>query len=318
MRSSRRGITIATRRSRLATIQSEIVRERLRRLNPKVAVRLEPLTSRGDQVKDQPLARFGGKGLFTKRIERALLDGRADVAVHSYKDMPVEETPGLVVAATPKRAAYHDVLVARDADSIDGLREGATVGTCSPRRATQLLRLRPDLNIVNLRGSVETRIGRVVEEQMIDATLLAAAGLDRLGLSKRVGHAVPVDQVLPAAGQGAMAVQVRVDDHTAMRRCLPLNDPMASVLATMEREVVGALEADCHSPLAVLAEVNEAGDEVRLRARVLSLDGRTCLAVDRRTPIERLHGLSDAATRSLLDQGARQVLQEATLSSAEI
>ena len=317
MRSSRRGIIIATRRSRLATIQSEIVGDHLRRLHPRTTIRLDPLTSRGDQIQDRPLASFGGKGLFTKLIERALLEGRADVAVHSYKDMPTEETRGLVVAATPKRAAVHDVLVARDAASIDELREGATVGTCSPRRAAQLLHLRPDLRVVALRGSVETRIARVIEEKIIDATLLAAAGLDRLGLSNRVGHAVPVDQVLPAAGQGAMAVQVRGDDHTAMRRCVPLNDPMAGLLVNMEREVVHGLGADCHSPLAVLAEVSEAGDGIRLRARVLSLDGKTCLAEDRRARIERLHGLSEAVVKSLRDRGAKRVLREATLAAAE-
>lgn len=310
VRPSRRDIVIATRQGPLATAQSQDVGQRLQAMNPKVQMRLVPLKSEGDKVPDRPLASFGGKGLFTRGIERALLDKRADIAVHSLKDQPTDGTRGLVTVATPTRFPAHDVLIARDASRIEDLPEGATVGTSSPRRKAQLLHVRPDLHVVPLRGNVGTRIDKVFEQKQVDATLLAAAGLLRLGMSEHLDNAVPVDQVLPAASQGALAVQCRVDDHITMRRCMPLNDANTGTLVNTEREVVAALNADCHSPLAVLAEFTEDG-QIRLRARVLSHDGRERLHEDHSAPVKRIDDMLRTVIDALLQQGARRLLEQA-------
>ena len=310
MRPSRRDILIATRRSQLALAQSQMAGNWIHKLNPKVGLRLIELESEGDRVMDRPLAALGGKGLFTRAVEQAVLDGRADIAVHSLKDLPTEPTPGLTIVATPRRAPVHDVLISASAKRIEDLPRGATIGTCSPRRKSQLLRLRPDLNIVLLRGNVDTRLRKVLEEELMDATLLAAAGLARLNLPQHLVAPVPVEQVLPAAGQGALAIQCRVDDHITMRRCLPLHDTLTGTTANAERDVVAKIGANCHSPVAVLAE-SIGVDKVRLRARVLSHDGQDCLEVDMTEGVKKLRALCNAAAKQLLDQGARKLIEEA-------
>jgi len=311
LRPSRRDIVIATRRSRLATTQSQSIGDRLHRLNSRVELTLLPLESDGDRVLDHPLSSVGGKGLFTRAIERALLEKRADIAVHSLKDVPVDDaTPGLIIAATPPRMPVHDVLIARTAARIDDLPHGARVGTCSPRRASQLLRLRSDLQIVPLRGNVESRIAKVLETGEFDATLLAAAGLARLGLTEHT-NAIPLEQVLSAAGQGALAVQVRVDDHVSLRRCMPINDAATAVATNTERQVVAALDADCHSPIAVLAELTD-NQTMRLRARVLSPDGADCAEADESAPAQSAAKLCKSVIDALLKQGAREILRQAT------
>ncbi|MBI1368151.1 MAG: hydroxymethylbilane synthase [Planctomycetes bacterium] len=318
MRPSKRDIIIATRKSRLAMAQSESVGKIINRLNPRVALRLVPIESDGDRILDHPLARFGGKGLFTRNVEMALLDGKeADIAVHSLKDLPTDETPALRIVAIPSRAPVHDVLISREAQRIEDLPQGATVGTCSPRRRAQVLRLRPDLNIVNLRGNVETRLRKVLEEKTVDATLLAAAGLMRLGLVEHTRKPIPLDEVLPACGQGALAIQCRLDDHITMRRCAPLNDVATSEAVSCERHLAAALGADCHSPLAVLAENATAGNhQVRLRARVLSLDGKTCLEIDMTGPVGRSKVICAEAAAELIRQGARELLAAAAKEAA--
>lgn len=310
MRPSKRDILIATRRSRLARAQAEGVGRLIHRQHPRVGMELIPLDSEADRIPDHPLAKYGGKGLFTRSIDRAVLQKQADIAVHSLKDLPTESTPGLVIVATPKRLPAHDVLIAPEARSIDELPEGARVGTSSPRRRGQLLRLRPDLEVVPLRGNVETRIAKVLDRREVDATLLAAAGLERLGLSEHATCPIPVEQVLPAAGQGALAVQIRLDDHISMRRCMPLNDAMTGIAVNAERQVVAALEADCHSPVAVLAEPAE-DQQLRLRARVLSPDGSACAEADETGTTKNLRALTDRVVNRLVQQGARQMLREA-------
>lgn len=317
MRPSRRDIIIATRKSKLATAQSEFLGNILDGLNPRVSMRLVPLQSEGDQVKDGPLAAVGGKGLFTNTIEQAVLDETADIAIHSMKDLPTELTMGLIIVATPQRAPSHDVLIARDATTIEELPKGATVGTCSPRRSAQLLRLRPDLKIVPLRGNVETRLNKVLKDKEIDATLLAAAGLLRLGLAKHTKNPIPFDQVMPAAAQGALAVQCRVDDHITVRRCMPLNDAGCGITVNAEREVVGALNAGCFSPIAATAE-QISMQEFRVRARVLSLDGKKCAEADVTGPIKRLRGICREVVESLQSQGAQKILDKAEADGAKL
>jgi len=311
MRPSRRDILIATRRSALAQAQARAVGDRLGALHARVTVRLIPMESEGDRITGHPLAAVGGKGLFTRAIERKVLARGADLAIHSYKDLPADETtPGLIVAAVPPRAPAHDVLIARGVNRLEDLPQGATLGTCSKRRAAQALRLRPDLRIVPLRGNVETRLRKVLDEGELDATLLAAAGLLRLNLDAHAAHAVPVEQILPAAGQGALAVQCRVDDHVTLRRCIPINDAAAAQAVDAERRIVAALGADCHSPVAAYAQPTADG-QLLLRARVLSPDGCTCLETHQHGPLGRVAALCDAAVEELLRQGARDVLARA-------
>jgi hydroxymethylbilane synthase len=204
----------------------------------------------------------------------------------------------------------HDVLIARGPKTIAELPEGAVVGTCSPRRKAQLLRVRCDLQIVNLRGNVQTRLRKVLEDKAMDATLLAAAGLGRLGLGEHAANAIPVEQVLPACGQGALAVQCRVDDHITVRRCMPLNDAATSIAVNAERSVAAALGADCHSPVAILAELVDA-NTLRIRARVLSTDGTQCAEVDLSGPSKKLRPLVEEAVASLIAQGAKALLEQA-------
>lgn len=297
----------------------------LSRLHPAVAVEYRWIDAEGDRLADQPLSEHGGKGLFTGTLERALLAGEADLAVHSLKDLPARDTPGLVIAAVLHRADVRDCLISRDgADSLRALPAGAVVGTSSPRRAAQVLRLRPDLRVEPIRGNVDTRIRKVLEAEggaaRYDAALLAVAGLQRLGRAELAERVIPLEEVLPANGQGALAVQCRADDHVTLTRCLPLNDPVASTAVHAERQVVAALGCDCHSPIAVLCEPADlpasgarskaAQDGYRLRVRVLSRDGQRCLEVDETARARDLRRLVKQVVQDLVRQGAPQLLAE--------
>ncbi len=315
-----RPLIIASRRSRLAVVQAEWVAAQLRARHPKLAVEHLFVESEGDRFAGR-LADAGGKGMFTSSVEALLLDGRADIAVHSMKDMPVskaELTPGLAVIAVPVRETVGDVLVARAAGgaAVTGWRQlpvGARIGTASLRRQAQLLRLRPDLKVELLRGNVETRLRKATENDLkdggVDATLLAAAGLQRLGI--RAGVAVSLDDMLPAPGQGALAIQARIGDPRAFRACLGLNDSTAAACAHGERALVGGLGADCHSPVAALVEPVLMADRFagyRVRARVLAADGSRCLEIDLQGKAKDLAKLVKRATAELLAQGAREIL----------
>jgi len=309
VRPSRRPIVIATRRSTLARAQALAVARALGRMNGGVEVKLLALRSEGDRHSERhPGGPPMGKGLFTGRLESALLEGRADVAVHSMKDMPVSPTPGLVIAATPQRGDPRDCLIAPEVSRLDDLREGASFGTSSPRRAAQVLHVRPDLRIVSLRGNIETRLNKALGDSGVDATLLAMAGLQRGGLAEHARCPIEVDQMLPAPAQGALAIQCRADDHVTLRRCLPLNDPRTAACVEAERLVVEALGGDCRTPIAALAELME-GERLRLRARVLSGDGRRRLSVDRSAVAKQSRRLAEQVVEALVDQGAREVLR---------
>jgi len=308
VRPSRRPIIIATRRSRLAVAQAQAVAHALRRLNPKTEVKLLPVDSEGDRMAGQPLSGHGGKGLFTRNVEQALLRDRADVAVHSLKDLPVHETAGLVLAAIPQRGDVRDCLIAHTAASIELADQQATVGTGSPRRAAQLRRLRPDLQVQPIRGNIDTRLRRVLTDRQFDLTLLATAGLVRAGLGDHAQRPLDVRTMLPAAGQGALAIQCRADDHVTLRRCLPLNDALTAACVRAERQVVEALRADCHSPVAVLAEGVDA-NRIRLRGRVLSHDGSTMVQTDQSGALRSSKQIASDAIDDLLAQGAVQILR---------
>ena len=260
-------LRLGTRGSALAVAQSTQVADQLRRRG--VAVDLHVIKTTGDRIQDRPLAEAGGKGLFTKELEQALLAGTVDFAVHSYKDVPVTmplvDASALTIAAVPARADARDVIVATGvgplggADAVRSLRPGARVATGSLRRRCQLLAIRPDLDVVGIRGNIDTRL-RKWRAGEVDAVVLAAAGLDRAGL-REVPHMAlfDPDDLLPAAGQGALALQCRADDLQALAALAELDDEPTRSEVDAERQVVALLDADCHSPLGVYARRQDAG-----------------------------------------------------------
>ena len=312
MRKSRRPIVIASRRSELARRQSELVGAALGRLNPHIAVEYRWIETEGDRVSESAAARFGGKGLFVGALENALLAEDADIAVHSAKDLPAgSSSDGLTIAAIPRRADARDCLISADGHrAIDQLPPEARVGTSSPRRAAQIQRLRPDLRVVTLRGNVDTRLRKTLEERVCDATLLAMAGLLRGGWEKHAVAPLDPDVMLPAASQGALAVQCRADDHVSIRRCLPLNDPVSAAAVHAERAIVAGLGADCDAPVAVYAEpIGTRGVEgFRLRIRVLSIDGRQIVEMDEQVSAKEMTRTAKRLVVQLIERGADNMM----------
>jgi hydroxymethylbilane synthase len=268
--SSDRPLRIGTRRSPLALAQAEMTMAAIKAAHnlPDDAVVLVPMLATGDKIQDRPLAEIGGKALWTKELERALLDDQIDIAVHSMKDVETVRADIFDISAMLPRADVRDRLIG--AASLDDLKHGARVGTSSPRRAAQLLRARPDVRIVPLRGNVATRLAHI-ENGHADATLLAAAGLDRLGMGN-VGAPLPLSQFLPAASQGA----VGIDRLTSRKELVPflaaINDVDTFAAVQAERALLEALGGNCHSPIAALAQVE--GAQIRLKGEVFTADGR--------------------------------------------
>jgi hydroxymethylbilane synthase len=255
---SPRTFVIGTRGSRLALRQTEIVLGSLQDKSPGAALDTRTIKTEGD-VSSAPLAQIGGRGVFVVEIERALLAGEIDIAVHSLKDLPAAETPGLTIAATPPREDVRDALITRSGTALADLPEGATLGTGSHRRAAQMLAMRPDLKAEGIRGNVETRI-RKVDEGEYDATVLAMAGLSRLGLTERATEAFAAEHFLPAVGQGALAVQVRSDDTDALSLVRALDDPATRTAVTAERAFERRLGAGCTAAIAALGTLTPGGN----------------------------------------------------------
>ena len=297
----------------------------LAKLHPRVPIEYHTVQTDGDQLADAPLADAGGKGLFTRAVEQALLDKKTDIAVHSLKDIPATDALNLnkrrlVTAAIPRRADHRDCLITHDpnADNIDNLPKGAIIGTASPRRAAQIKHLRPDVEVRLLRGNVDTRLNKVLQDKQVTATFLAVAGLQRLGLGEHTGRPIDADTMLPAAGQGALAVQCRLDDHASMIRCLPINHGPTAAAVTAEQQVVAALNGDCHSPIAALAEpINDNGTlRFRLRAQVLSPDGTQSILADAQGDAQKLAQLVNHVLDQLNTQGAQDLLTRPTPADA--
>ncbi|MFZ0693896.1 MAG: hydroxymethylbilane synthase [Alphaproteobacteria bacterium] len=276
-------LTIGTRGSPLALVQAREVEARLIRAHPALAepgaIELAIIRTSGDAAV-RPLAELGGKGLFTKEIEEALLDKRIDLAVHSIKDMPGFLPDGLTLACVLPREDPRDVFVCVHAENLKALPRGAIVGTSSPRRQAQVLALRPDLQIQPLRGNVETRL-RKIREGAVDATLLALAGLRRLGLEQEAGTIIPTTEILPAIGQGALGIECREDDAPTLALIAALNEAASEICVRAERALLAALDGSCRTPIAGLAEL-DANGALNLRALVASLDGRRIVRVARR------------------------------------
>jgi hydroxymethylbilane synthase len=266
-------LILGTRGSLLAKMQSHWVANALIQAVPGLTVQIQIIQTTGDVVRDRPLHEIGGKGLFTKEIEQSLLDRRIDFAVHSFKDvpitMPLVDVSDLTIAAAPLREDVRDVLIG--ATSIDDLPTGARVGTSSLRRKCQLLARRPDLNVQMIRGNIDTRL-RKLRDKEFDAIILAMAGLKRAGLyDATIMHPIPLEQMLPAAGQGALAIQCRRNDAETIRILSYLNDPNTAACVEIERDVVRKLNGDCHSPIAALAIMD--GSDIHLRITVGERDG---------------------------------------------
>ncbi|MEC9144263.1 MAG: hydroxymethylbilane synthase [Pseudomonadota bacterium] len=297
-------IRIATRESPLALWQAHFVEAELKRHHPGIEVKLLGMTSRGDQLLDKPLYKVGGKGLFVKELETALLDERADIAVHSMKDVPMELPPGLTLGVICEREDPRDALVG--VTSFDDLPEGARLGTSSLRRSCQVMQRRPDLQIGFLRGNVNTRLAKL-DAGEFDAIILACAGLKRLGFDDRIGAAIDEDFLLPAGGQGAVGIEYRETDSRVAELLAPLAHEETSRRVIAERTVVRRLDGGCDVPIASFAVA--VGDSLWLRARVGSPDGKTVIVSEARGSEPEALGLEVAD--ALIAKGAAEILKAA-------
>lgn len=295
-------IVIATRESPLALWQAEHVKARLEAEHPNLQVSLLGMTSRGDQLLEQPLYKVGGKGLFVKELETALLDGRADIAVHSMKDVPMVLPDGLTLGVICEREDPRDALVG--VNSFDKLAQGARLGTSSLRRSCQIAQHRPDLDIGFLRGNVNTRLAKL-DKGEFDAIILACAGLIRLGFEARIGNAIDPELSLPAAGQGAVGIEFRANDDRIRDLLAPLHHDLTARRVLAERAVVRRLDGGCDVPIAAYAEWEQ--DTLWLRARVGSTEGAQLLVAEARGEDPEQLGLGVAEL--LLSQGAKDLIQ---------
>ena len=304
-------IVIATRKSALALWQAEFIGSRLRLASPATEVELLGMSTRGDQWLSSPLSEVGGKGLFIKELEEAMLDGRADVAVHSMKDVPATLPDGFVVPLIGFRADVRDALVAATGAGLAELPQGARVGSSSLRRQAMLLARRPDLQVLPIRGNVGTRLAKL-DAGDFDAVVLAAAGLERLGLSARITELLPTNVFLPAAGQGALGVECRVEAVELMEFLTSLVDPAIANCVIAERAVSRGIGADCSAPLGAYATVEDNG--IRLEARLATPDGTRILEAEARGQQPEVLGRSVADR--LLDEGAAELLAQLTETGA--
>ena len=303
------GLRIATRASPLAVWQAEHVGHRLEAEHPGLRTSLVRLRTEGDKLLDAPLARVGGKGLFVKELERAILDGRADIAVHSMKDVPVAFPDGLHLPVILRRGDPRDALVSRGGCRLSELPEGAVLGTASLRRRGQLAALRPDCTVVNLRGNVQTRLAKL-EAGQFDATVLALSGLERLELAHLCSEVLAPSQMLPAIGQGALGVECRVEDERVNRLLEPLDHRPTWLCVQAERTVNGRLGGGCQAPVAAFATLSPDGKRMSLQAMTFSLDGRQVLRAVENGTAASPKEVGERAARSLIDQGARELLQD--------
>lgn len=296
-------LTFATRPSALARWQTQWVVQALQNTWSNLECTEKMITTQGDRILDRPLPEIGGKGLFTQELESELYQGEVHAAVHSLKDLPVEDPPGLCLGAIPARGEVRDALVSARGFTLGNLPEGARVGTSSLRRSAQLLRLRPDLRIEPLRGNVDTRL-RKAQNGLYDAILLAGAGLVRLGLADQVSQWIPLEEVLPAPGQGALAVQCRTEDSHTLRLLAAIEDVPSRRAVLAERAFLAGLGGGCSLPVAAYAELRDGS--IHLHSRVISLDGSKMVECKAQGQEPQELGLECA--RQALEQGAAELL----------
>lgn len=317
-------LNIATRKSPLAMWQAEHIKSRLESLYPELEVNLVTMVTQGDKILDTPLAKIGGKGLFVKELEQALYDGRADIAVHSLKDVPMQLPEGLILGTYCKRETPTDAFVSNTYDKLEDLPEGSVVGTASLRRQCQIKAFRPDLQIKSLRGNVQTRLSKL-DAGEYDAIILATSGLKRVELSERIKQEIDIDISLPAVGQGALAIECRSDDEAVLELLKPLNDGQARIRLKAERALNRRLEGGCQVPIAAYAVIekdSEPSDQqtfqktLWLRGRVGSEDGTTLLKAEKRIELsgdqaareEQAEQLGIEVADELLSLGADSIL----------
>jgi len=302
-----RDIKIGTRGSVLALAQAGWVAAQISGRHPACRVELVIIKTTGDKIQDVPLAQIGGKGLFIKEIEEALLSGQVDLAVHSLKDMPTEMPAGLMLAAVPPREDCRDAFISSRYAALAEIPPGGRIGTGSLRRRVQLLHRRPDLEVAPLRGNVDTRLKKM-KALGLDAIILAAAGLNRLGLGHLARTCVPESEMVPAVGQGALGLEVRTQDHDLQEILAFLDDPPTRLAVTAERAFLARLEGGCVVPVAALGRLT--GDTLHLEALISDLEGRRLLKDQRSGPGAAAAGLGTDLAEALLAQGGREILAE--------
>lgn len=308
-------IRIGTRKSQLALWQSRHVAALIEAAWPDVRCELHHVVTQGDTQLDRPLPEIGGKGLFTSELEEQLRQAQIDLAVHSLKDLPVEDAPGLTVGAIPAREDVRDVLIAPQGMSLMELPTGAVVGTSSLRRQAQILAARPDIEVRPIRGNVETRLRKVAEGEY-DAAVMAAAGLVRLGLTGAIAEWFTPELMLPAPGQGALGIQCRADDASILELLAPLDDPAARISAQCERRLLWALGGGCSAPIGAAAQWNAGAGTLRLTARVATVDGKYVYEADVSTRGQDVAGVVAAAVEQLQADGAQRALVQPAKSGA--
>jgi hydroxymethylbilane synthase len=300
-------IRIGTRGSPLAVWQAEWVRSQLLALHPQYKVELVRIKTTGDKILDVPLAQVGGKGLFVKEIETSLLEKQTDLAVHSMKDMPAEIPQGLCIGVVPERENPLDILISREGHAFKDLPEGARLGSSSLRRGAQVRHVRPDITIHPLRGNLDTRI-RKLETEGLDAIVLAAAGVRRLGLEDRITEYIPENIMLPAIGQGALAIEMREDDDATRDLIAPMDHRETRLAVESERAFLGRLEGGCQVPIAAHAKIN--GDKVDLAGLVAEVDGSVLLRETITGPVDKHEELGVELANQLLERGGREILEQ--------
>lgn len=299
-------LKIATRQSPLALWQANYVKDRLQQLYPDLIVELVPMVTKGDVILDSPLAKIGGKGLFVKELENALLNKEADIAVHSMKDVPMQFPEGLGLAVICKREDPRDAFVSNSYRTFAELPQGAVVGTSSLRRQCQLKALRPDLDIRSLRGNVGTRLSKL-DNGDYDAIILASAGLIRLGLADRIASFIEVEQSLPAAGQGAVGIECRTDDVQVKQLLVPLADAETTCCVLAERAMNNHLQGGCQVPIGGYAVLQQG--QLYLRALVGNVDGSQIIRAEGKSAVKNADVLGVQIAEQLLAQGADKILQ---------
>jgi hydroxymethylbilane synthase len=302
-----KAIKIGTRGSKLALWQANWVKSALTLLHPFLAFEIVIIKTKGDKILDVPLAKVGGKGLFVKEIEDALLNGSIDLAVHSMKDMPAEIPDGLCIGAIPKRETPLDVLISKDGLPLTELKTHARVGTSSLRRASQLLHIRPDLVILPLRGNIDTRLGKL-ETENLDAIILAAAGIKRLGFENRITEHLDENIMLPAAGQGALCVEIRQDDPEVGPIVVSLEDNQTKVIVMGERAFLRRLEGGCQVPIAAHGKIVE--NRFTLCGLVATLDGTTVIKETFSGPVDSSETIGLELANRLLSKGAKTIMED--------
>lgn len=300
-----RPIIIGTRGSSLALCQAGIIRDTLMQRAPRQPVELKVITAQADRNPDLPLVAMSGEGVFVKELEAALLDGQVDCAVHSMKDLPLQTPPGLRLAAVCERREVRDALISRTGDAFEQLPKEARIGTSSPRRRSQLLRLRPDLRMCDIRGNVDTRLRKLGEDQY-DAIILAACGLIRLGLQDRITAYLDASQLLPEPGQGALAIETRTDDARILELVGGLDEPVSRACVEAERAFLRALGGGCRVPIAAYASC--ADGVLELDGAVLAADGHDQRRGTETGPVTEPIAVGERLANYLASQGARELL----------